>query len=542
MENCLPNNCAGRQNPASRCAIGTQVPIAIFCALTVCLGFAFFTAWRELLGLVRHDPELNYVIALPVVMAMLIWVRRDRLHGPVRRGSWLGLGVIGLALMLSRLPLPSSLLDWQWFGSAGLAVFGVFVLVWGPGIVRAWAPALVLLALLVPLPEEIRRGISVPLERLTAMITALALRGVGMEVERFGNLLTVAGHPVNVAEACSGTRMVMSVGLAVYAYVFLHPLRSWVRLVLLGLAPVIALSCNVLRVAMSVAMYGLVDESSAAFFHDWTAWGMMVLAYFCCLGILSLTGWLGYPTHRGETLPSTLVRGGGESGPDAVQYPWRRGLPATLAALLLLATAWTQFAPEVTGQVGAYRGEVRSLTDQLQGPGPDWVGAEEPAAAAVVNLLRSNAMVQTRFTHTQSGETFWVAVVHCGQVRDLREHHPPQCYGNTGWQVSGPQWVSWSAGDREIPGNEYTMRRMIGGYAEQIMVNNTFLLPGIGATREHDAMLPRERDRVQNARGAAELQWVFHAGTPQARRRELVQGFINTNRSLIELLCEGPQP
>ncbi|MEM6259907.1 MAG: exosortase/archaeosortase family protein [Planctomycetota bacterium] len=514
----------------------------VFAALSLLCVFSGWSIWRELLGLIRHDPELNYLVAVPVLIVLLALTRRRRMGREAPIGRWAGVAVLVLALTLRQASNSPATPQWVWFGSGPLLFLGIFIAVWGLGVLKNWAPALFLLILLVPVPTEIRYSISVPLEGLTALIAGASLSAVGVEVERFGSLLTVNGVPVNVAEACGGTRMVMAVGLAVYAYVFLNPLTTGLRIGVLLLMPAIALLCNVLRVVASVAVYATAEESTAQAFHDMSAWGLMILAYLLCLGLIKLWGWLGFTT---EFEPADTTADIQTAGPDSADHlsrsPRRHWAPVVFAGLLLCISAWTQYRPEVTGEVSAYRAEVKKLTNAMAGPGEAWTSADHAIPAAAINLLRPNVVVQRRYTHRTTGESFDFALVHCGQVRDLRMHHPPQCYGNIGWQVSSPDEKKWEAGGMTVEGNEYSVRRMVRAGAQQLQVNNTFLLPGRGSTREHDEMLILERDRARNMMGAAELQWVFDPRIPRARRDEIITAFLLANKKVIELLSEGPR-
>ncbi|MEM1099209.1 MAG: exosortase/archaeosortase family protein [Planctomycetota bacterium] len=524
---------SGKQSSTAGAASCSSAKHRFWLATAVLLlgvGVAFPSAWRELIGRVRHDPEMNYVVAIPIVFVLLAWTRRYRLYDQTVRGAWVGVTAIALVVAGSWIA-GESYVELFWFGTAVAGLVGSIVALMGVRVLSAWWPAILVLVLLVPLPSEWRRAISLPLELSAAVISSEALRGVGFDVQRLGSLITVSGHPVNVAEACGGTRMVMTVGLAVYAYVFLHPLRPGVRLSVLALTPLIALAANVGRVLLSVMMYGLVDPSWASFFHDSMAWVVMVLAYLLCTGIVAGWGWLGFSAYM-----KTKGR-----APQSNEIVWPRiGWPVFVAALLLYGSALIQFKPELTGAVGSYHRAVAAQSVDLVPPSTSWAVVEEEVPAAVINLLQSNAVVQRRYRNSSTGEGFAFALVHCGQVRDLRNHHPPVCYRQLGWNVGDAESVTWRIGDRVVEGNIYIMRRLRDGRGEQVTVCNTFLLPGIGSTREHDDLLPLERVRSRNARGAAALQWVFDVTVDRESQDRMVESFLSANVGLIELLSTGP--
>ncbi len=527
-----------------------KIHFLVFLGLGALCLLSFANVWRALSWRIRVEPEFNYVIALPVVMGLLIWVRRDRVaSSSIFYGCrWVGVLLIVVAIGLNLLAQKPGMPERVWFASALIAMLGSFVAVWGVGLLRAGGWPLWTFLLLIPFFETAREAMRVPLERGTAVVTSEVLRAFGVGVERFGSLLTINGVPVNVAEACSGTRMLMSVGLAVYAYVFLHPLRSGVRVLVLALMPVIALLCNIVRVVASVAMYGVTNETVASIFHDWSAWGMMVLAYLICLWTIALWEWMGFRTQRDRKFLRAGVTEDDSTGQAAEGLPATRRsklskvwwLPAAVTAVLLLPPAWTQYAPQVSGAMTEYHAEIRVHAASMSGPGPGWLGVDEEVSAFTVNLLRPHVLIQRRYTHQETGETFLLALVHCERVGDLGSHHPPACYGGSGWQINPARDMIWETKDFAIPGNEYTMRRMNQGQAEQIQVNNTFMLPNLGATREHAAMLVRKRGWATDVQGAAQWQWLFGVEVPYERRHQLIEQFLQNNSELIGVLMKGP--
>jgi exosortase len=102
---------------------------------------------------------------------------------------------------------------------------------------------------------------------------------VGVPVLREGNVILLPAMPLEVAEACSGIRSLMSlVALAlVYGY-FLEP--KLFRRVLLALSAIpIAVIANSLRVVGTGLMVHWWDpEMAEGFFHTFSGWVIFVLS------------------------------------------------------------------------------------------------------------------------------------------------------------------------------------------------------------------------------------------------------------------------
>jgi exosortase len=138
-----------------------------------------------------------------------------------------------------------------------LTLFGVLLLVLGPQVMRALFVPLAFLALGVTVSERIMIALTFPLQKLAADggYVATSVLGypfnVGAEVA--GNTLTVvpprgAPIPLNVAEACSGMRMVVAFVALGAAVAFIQCRQWWQRIALLMLAAPVAILLNVARV------------------------------------------------------------------------------------------------------------------------------------------------------------------------------------------------------------------------------------------------------------------------------------------------------
>ena len=96
---------------------------------------------------------------------------------------------------------------------------------------------------------------------------------------------------LDVALACNGLRMLMTMAATVIATVILLPLPNWKRITLLLSIVPIALVSNMTRIVATGWAYYLFEGPTAKHWaHDWAGWLMMPLALALVgleLGILS---------------------------------------------------------------------------------------------------------------------------------------------------------------------------------------------------------------------------------------------------------------
>jgi exosortase len=104
------------------------------------------------------------------------------------------------------------------------------------------------LILMIPIPALIINRVTFPFQLLATGLSAALLELVGVPVGREGNIIYLASGPLDVAEACSGIRSLLTLVTLAIVYGYLMETRKWVRVVLVCLTVPIALVANSLRV------------------------------------------------------------------------------------------------------------------------------------------------------------------------------------------------------------------------------------------------------------------------------------------------------
>jgi exosortase len=128
------------------------------------------------------------------------------------------------------------------------------------------------------------------LQDLSAIGAWGLLNVIAIDTDRDGNVLTVwkdgVAHPLNVAEACSGMRMLFAfVALGVLiAYEGLPKL--WQRTILVAMSIPVGVGVNVLRIATLGILATFDMNFAAGEFHNFIGLVWLVPALFVYLGIL----------------------------------------------------------------------------------------------------------------------------------------------------------------------------------------------------------------------------------------------------------------
>jgi exosortase len=185
-------------------------------------------------------------------------------------------GSLGAELFVSR----SSLL----FLLAGMILFFA-----GWKMLRAVAFPLIFLGLMIPLPALVYNQVTFPLQLLASRLASNFIELLGIPVLREGNVLVLPNYSLEVVEACSGIRSLMSLIALAVAYGYFVERRLWARIVLVAFMLPIAVASNALRVVgAGVLTYFWGPHSAEGFFHLFQGWLIFVSAVACML----LVHWL----------------------------------------------------------------------------------------------------------------------------------------------------------------------------------------------------------------------------------------------------------
>jgi exosortase D (VPLPA-CTERM-specific) len=251
------------------------------------LVLAAFSAW--LLGpTVYHlvlqwaapDSDFSHGFFVPLFSAFVIWQERGRLSEITPKPSWSGLvllafalgvlvvGELGAELFLARI-------------SILLLIAGMVVLFRGWSFFRAVFFPWAFLLFMIPIPKIVFTQITFPLQLLASRVASDVLPLLGVPVFREGNLITLPSmpQPLDVAEACSGIRSLMSLACLAIIYGYLMERRIAVRWVLALVSLPIAIAANSTRIIGTGLMVQYWDpEKAEGFFHFFEGWLVFVVS------------------------------------------------------------------------------------------------------------------------------------------------------------------------------------------------------------------------------------------------------------------------
>jgi exosortase len=257
--------------------------IAVAAALALAVVLVFWQVFVRLVDAWIVDGNYSHGFLIIPIALYFVWERRARLAAAELQPSWMGLVVLagGIGILLAGL----------WGSELFLSRFAVIPvvigMVWfllGWNHLRILAFPIGFLLLMIPIPAIIFNQIAFPLQMFASRVGEWAISAVGIPVLREGNVLILAHTTLEVAEACSGIRSLVSLitlGI-VYGY-FMDP-RAWVRVLIVLSAVPVAILANGARVAgTGMAAHWIGKEAAEGFFHEFSGWIVFLFAFVMIL-------------------------------------------------------------------------------------------------------------------------------------------------------------------------------------------------------------------------------------------------------------------
>jgi exosortase len=256
------------------------------------LGWAYWPTFAELYDTWTTHPEYSHGLLVPLFALYLLVKRKPAVTPEAKPWPLVGFGVLLLAIAMRLGGSATSFLPLEGL-SFVLCLAALTMLSGGrAGLARFWPPVL-FLVFMIPLPYEASRLLGAELQKVATAASTFLLQCFGQPAIAEGNRILIRDVTLNVVEACSGLRMLVTFAAFSVAAVFLMDRHWLVKALVLGSTVPIALLTNVLRItATGLAHVWLADSPSKdkvlEVIHDFNGWLMMPVG----LTFLLLELWL----------------------------------------------------------------------------------------------------------------------------------------------------------------------------------------------------------------------------------------------------------
>lgn len=233
--------------------------VAVVCGFGFILVFFRWFAHQARISF-EHPQDWGHSFVIPLIAAYMVWQRRDRIVSTPTAIFWpalipflLGIQTYAYNLFMVQNHMLQGM-------SMLLSMGSLLLLLLGPGVFRHLFMPTLYLALMITIAEAIMLAVTFKLQLLASQGSWLMLNLIGspfgwFNVDIDGNTLMIITSngdtlPMNVAEACSGMRMVVAFYALAIAVALLGSPQWWQRIALVLLAGPVAVFMNMVRVTV----------------------------------------------------------------------------------------------------------------------------------------------------------------------------------------------------------------------------------------------------------------------------------------------------
>jgi exosortase len=252
-----------------------------YAAIAILLAVIYYRVAIKLVFDWYTIPDYSHGFLVPFFALFLLWDKREILRNTPIQQSWRGIALVVFAIVV----LILGVYGVDLFTARISFVFLLAGLIWtlfGSLMLRELRFPLLVLVLAIPFPTILFNQVTFPLQLFASRIASDILPMLGVPVLLEGNVIQLPVMKLEVAEACSGIRSLMSLfTLAVFYGYFLE--RTTRRRWLLALAAIpIAVTANVFRIVGTGLCVQYWDPDKAlGFFHEFSGWVMFVISLGC---------------------------------------------------------------------------------------------------------------------------------------------------------------------------------------------------------------------------------------------------------------------
>jgi exosortase len=272
--------------------------IAQLTAIAVCFAILYRGVIVKLVSDWATDDNYSHGFLIVPIALFLAWERRGKLMALPLQPSLLGLlivlgsiavlaaGTLGAELFLTRVSMIG-------------AIAGTIVFLCGWRHLQALVFPVAFLILMVPLPAIVFNKITFPLQMWASQAGEFGISALNIPVLREGNIIVLAHTKLEVVEACSGIRSLVSLLTLGIVYAYFIDGRTPVRwLISLSAVPV-AIVSNAMRITgTGVAAHYYGAEAAEGFFHSFSGWAVFAVAFVAMLAVKQLVVQMANMTAR----------------------------------------------------------------------------------------------------------------------------------------------------------------------------------------------------------------------------------------------------
>ena len=428
----------------SKVASRNTVYLVLFVSL--CLLIAAATFSEALLELVRRwtkQEEYSHGFLIPVIVAWLIWARRNALVASIGQPSWIGPALILLAAAMHIVGKLSALFVLSQLAFV-VTLIGITLGVGGYSLLKVAFFPIIFLIFAIPLPYFIDSVLTYRLQIISSQLGTFFIRLFQVPVYLEGNIIDLGVYKLQVAEACSGLRYLyplMSLGFLT-AYLFQAPL--WQRaLVFLSTIP-ITIVMNSLRIGIvGVLVNHWGPQDADGFLHWFEGW----VIFIACAAVLAAEMALLARFTLGARLIDVFYPPKVSAGlPENRNIQLGRLAPVFGCFALICLAGLSTFFVSARHEIYPERKSFASFPTTLG----EWRGRLSSLDQQTIQTLGLTDYILSDYVRDGGRPVNLYVAYYATQRNGLSPHSPSVCIPGGGWQISSFERTNFQSKDSTV--------------------------------------------------------------------------------------------
>ena len=266
---------------SERLSVASWTVIAWSAALIL---FCYFPVINHLVRQWATDDDMGHGFFVPLIAAWIVWQKLPELQSvpqiPDLRAVFL--------LAWAAFQLYFGTMAAELFLARSALVFTIIGTVWlfcGIRYLKALAFPLFLLFFMIPIPAIIYTRITFPLQIFASMVAEVLLNLIGIACSRDGNVLTLPSMTLDVVDACSGIRSLLSLTFLSLVYGYFFETNRKIRVLLFFSTIPIAILANAGRVTITGILAEVNPTLAAGLVHEAEGWIIFMVALVIMVGV-----------------------------------------------------------------------------------------------------------------------------------------------------------------------------------------------------------------------------------------------------------------
>ena len=381
--------------------------------------------------------EFSHGTMIPFITVFLIWQKKNELAKIPFTGSWWGIAVLVVGLLLYFLGEFATLVIFQQYAILFI-IFGLVLSCAGQIILtKIWVP-LAFLLFSVPLPLFLMRGLSAKLQLWSSSLGVYIIQLFDISVFLEGNVIDLGAMRLQVVEACSGLTYLFPLMSVAFMCAYFFQAKLWQR----GVVFFSSIPITVLMNSFRIGVIGITVEywgkaMAEGFLHAFEGW----FVFMVCTAILIGEMWLLQKLSRD---PRPLMEVFGLVLPEDLPVETRyheRELPRQFwisGGILLVALGLSMTIQQRTEIIPP-----RTTFAEFPLKLANWVGQRQVMGQEYIDTLKFEDYILADYADAGNPSLLvnFYSAYYSSQHKGESAHSPRSCIPGGGWDISSLQTI-----------------------------------------------------------------------------------------------------